>query len=99
MLIPFPPAGGNPEAMLRQRGGLGRGPGITLRLSQTKPRATERRTTPAVRALEDDMKTTLLALSLLALGAASARAEEGPKLSVGYSFVKYLEDGGGSAPL
>ena len=45
------------------------------------------------------MKRTMLALSVLALAAASAGAADDPKVSVGYSFVKYLEDGGGSAPL
>lgn len=45
------------------------------------------------------MKKTLLALAVLTAAAvAPARADEG-HVSAGYSFLKYLEDGGGSAPL
>ena len=39
---------------------------------------------------------TLVVLGLLAAPAAAA---DGPKISLGYAFLQYLESGGGSAPL
>lgn len=38
-------------------------------------------------------------LAVLALLAAPASAADGPKLSLGYAFLQYLESGGGSAPI
>jgi hypothetical protein len=38
-------------------------------------------------------------LAVLAFLAVPARASEGPKISIGYAFLKYLETDGGSAPV
>jgi len=38
-------------------------------------------------------------LAVLALLAAPASAADGPKLSLGYAFLHYLESGGGNAPV
>jgi hypothetical protein len=45
------------------------------------------------------MKRALLILAVLLFPAAVVRADEAPKLSLGYAFLQYLESGGGNAPL
>jgi len=45
------------------------------------------------------MKRAVQALVVLSSFAAPAAAAEGPKLSLGYAYLKYLETGGGDAPL
>ena len=45
------------------------------------------------------MKKALLILAVLLFPAAVVRADEAPKLSLGYAFLQYLESGGGNAPL
>src|SRR5712691_5469097 len=45
------------------------------------------------------VKRAAQTLAVLGLIAAPAAAADGPKISLGYAFLKYLESGGGSAPL
>ena len=45
------------------------------------------------------MKRAAKALAILLCFAAPAAAADGPKLSLGYAYLKYLETGGGDAPL
>lgn len=45
------------------------------------------------------MKRALWILAMLLFPAAVGRADEAPKLSLGYAFLHYLESGGGNAPL
>jgi len=48
---------------------------------------------------ETAMHRTLLILAGLACLAATASAQDGPKFSLGYAYLKTLESGGGSAPV
>lgn len=48
---------------------------------------------------EGSVKRAAQALAVLGILAAPAAAEDGPKVSLGYAFLQYLESGGGSAPL
>jgi hypothetical protein len=45
------------------------------------------------------LKRAAQTLAVLGLLAAPAGAADGPKISLGYAFLQYLESGGGSAPL
>src|SRR3989442_5211983 len=45
------------------------------------------------------MKRAVKALAVLLCFAAPAVAADGPKISLGYAYLKYLETGGGDAPL
>jgi hypothetical protein len=45
------------------------------------------------------MRRAAAILAVLAFLAVPARASDGPKISLGYSFLKYLETDGGSAPV
>jgi hypothetical protein len=45
------------------------------------------------------MKRAAKALAVLMCFAAPAAAADGPKISLGYAYLKYLETGGGDAPL
>lgn len=45
------------------------------------------------------MRTSLLMLASFVCLAVTASAQDGPKISVGYAYLKYLETGGGDAPL
>jgi hypothetical protein len=45
------------------------------------------------------VKKAAQTLAVLGFLAATAAAEDGPKVSLGYAFLQYLESGGGSAPL
>jgi hypothetical protein len=45
------------------------------------------------------VKRAAQTLAVLGLLAAPAAAADGPKVSLGYAFLQYLESGGGSAPL
>jgi hypothetical protein len=46
---------------------------------------------------ETAMRTSLLMLASFVCLAVTASAQDGPKISVGYAYLKYLETGGGSA--
>jgi len=45
------------------------------------------------------MRRAVVALAVAASFAAPAAAADGPKISLGYAFLRYLEEGGGDAPL
>jgi hypothetical protein len=45
------------------------------------------------------MRRAALALAVFASGAVPAAAADGPKVSLGYAYLRYLEEGGGNAPL
>jgi len=45
------------------------------------------------------VKRAAQTLAVLGVLAAPAAAEDGPKVSLGYAFLRYLESGGGNAPL
>jgi hypothetical protein len=47
----------------------------------------------------ESAKRVAQTFAVLALLAAPASAADGPKVSLGYAFLQYLESGGGSAPL
>ncbi|HSB61273.1 MAG TPA: hypothetical protein VLI67_06115 [Vicinamibacteria bacterium] len=45
------------------------------------------------------LKRAVAALAVAASLAVPAAAADGPKISLGYAFLRYLEEGGGDAPL
>lgn len=47
----------------------------------------------------DSAKRVAQTIAVLTLLAASASAADGPKVSLGYAFLHYLESGGGNAPI